>query len=145
MGILHEGPRPSSPFLGVSIQHQADGLFLNQSQFALEVLERTGMLYCKPISMPVNMQAKVFATFGLPVDDPTQFRSLTNSLQYLMFTRPNIAYVIQQIYLHMHDPREPHLAVMKRFLRYLRGSLDFGLHLQHFTSSFELTVYTDVD
>jgi hypothetical protein len=53
------------------------------------------MLYCKPISMPVNMQAKVFATFGLPVDDPTQFRSLTNSLQYLMFTHPNIAYVIQ--------------------------------------------------
>jgi hypothetical protein len=45
----------------------------------------------------------------------------------------------------MHDPREPHLTAMKRILRYLRGSLDFGLHLQRSASSSELTVYTDED
>jgi hypothetical protein len=45
----------------------------------------------------------------------------------------------------MHDPREPHLTTMKRILRYLRGSLHFGLHLQRSTSSSELTVYTDAD
>jgi hypothetical protein len=43
----------------------------------------------------------------------------------------------------MHDPREPHLTAMKRTLRYLRGTLDFGL-LQY-SASFELTVYTDAD
>jgi hypothetical protein len=31
----------------------------------------------------------------------------------------DIAYVMQQIYLHMHNPREPHLTAMKRILRYL--------------------------
>jgi hypothetical protein len=45
----------------------------------------------------------------------------------------------------MHDPREPHLAAIKRVLRYLRGSLDFGLHLRRSASSFELTVYMDAD
>jgi hypothetical protein len=44
----------------------------------------------------------------------------------------------------MHDPREPHLAVMKCAMRYLRGSLDFSLHLRRSASS-ELTVYTDAD
>jgi hypothetical protein len=34
---------------------------------------------------------------------------------------------------------------MKRVLRYLRGSLDFGLHLRRSASSSELTVYTDAD
>jgi hypothetical protein len=45
----------------------------------------------------------------------------------------------------MHDPREAYLAAMKRVLRYLRGSLDFGLHLRRSASSSELTVYTDAD
>jgi hypothetical protein len=34
---------------------------------------------------------------------------------------------------------------MKRVLRYLRGSMDFVLHLRCSTSSSELTVYTDAD
>jgi hypothetical protein len=42
----------------------------------------------------------------------------------------------------MHDPREPHLTAMKR---YLQGSLDFSLHLRRFASSSELTVYMDAD
>jgi hypothetical protein len=45
---------PLHHFLGVFIQHQIDGLFLTQRQFALDVLERTGMVDCKPISTPVD-------------------------------------------------------------------------------------------
>jgi hypothetical protein len=87
------------------------------------------MVDYKPVSTPVDMKAKVSTTSGPPVADPSQFRSLTGVLQYLMFTRPDIAYAVQQICLYMHDPWEPHLAAMKRILRYLRGSLDFDLHL----------------
>jgi hypothetical protein len=79
-----------------------------------------------------------------PVADPTHFRSLAGALQYLTFTRPDIAYAVQEICLHMHDPREPHLTVMKRTLRYLRGTLDHGLLLRRSASS-ELIVYTDAD
>jgi hypothetical protein len=100
---------------------------------------------CKPVSTPVDTQAKVSATFRPPVAYPSQFRSFVEALQYLAFTRPDIAYAVQQICLHMHDPREPHLAAMKRVLCYLRGSLDFGLHLRCSASSSELTVYTDAD
>jgi hypothetical protein len=59
----------------------------------------------------------------------THFKSLARALQYLTFTRLDIAYAVQQICLHMHDPREPHLIVMKRTLHYLRGTLDYGLLL----------------
>jgi hypothetical protein len=47
LGSLHH-------FLGVSVQHQADGLFLTQRQFALDILERAGMVDYKPVSMPVD-------------------------------------------------------------------------------------------
>ena len=99
---------------------------------------------CKLCSTPVDTHAKVSATEGAPVTDPTHYRSLTGALQYLTFTRPDIAYVVQQVCLHIHDPREPHLSAVKRILRYLQGTLSHGLHLQPSTPS-ELVVYTDAD
>jgi hypothetical protein len=44
----------------------------------------------------------------------------------------------------MHDPREPHITSLKHTLRYLQGTLDFGL-LLHRSPTFELVVYSDVD
>ena len=42
---------------------------------------------------------------------------------------PDIAYAVQQVCLHMHTPREPHFTALKRILRYLHGSLDYGLQM----------------
>jgi len=94
----------------------------------LDILERAGMLNCKPYSTPVDTHAKL-STDGVTVADPTHYRSIAGALQYLTFTRPDIAYAVQQVCLYMHDPREPHLGAMKRILRYLQGTLDLGLHL----------------
>jgi hypothetical protein len=78
------------------------------------------------------------------VADPTAYRSLAGALQYLTFTRSDLTYVVQQICLHMHNPRESHLVALKRLLRYVRGKVDFGLIL-HRSLSTELVIYTDVD
>jgi hypothetical protein len=44
----------------------------------------------------------------------------------------------------MHDPREPHLTAMKRILRYLQGTLAYGLLLRRSSSS-DLVIYMDAD
>ncbi|KAL8161386.1 LOW QUALITY PROTEIN: hypothetical protein V2J09_012875 [Rumex salicifolius] len=49
------------------------------------------------------------------------------ALQYLTFTRPDISYAVQQICIHMHDPRASHLQAMKRVLRYIQGTAPLGL------------------
>ncbi|GJR36305.1 ribonuclease H-like domain-containing protein, partial [Tanacetum coccineum] len=53
---------------------------------------------------------------GVPVQDPTLYRSLAGGLQYLMVTRPDLSYAVQHICLYMHDPMEPHFAAQKRIL-----------------------------
>jgi hypothetical protein len=88
--------------------------------------------------------AKVSAEFRPPVADLTHFRCIARALQYMTFTHLDIAYAVQQICLHMHDPWEPHLTAMKCTLRYLRGTLDYSLLMQRSASS-ELTVYADAD
>jgi hypothetical protein len=85
------------------------------------------MTNCKPYSTPADNQTKLSAILGDPVTDPTAYRSLTGALQYLTFTRPDLTYAVQQICLHIHDPRESHLAALKRLLRYVRGTVDFSL------------------
>ncbi|GJT73492.1 ribonuclease H-like domain-containing protein, partial [Tanacetum coccineum] len=72
---------------------------------------------CRLQRTPVDTESKL-GSDGDPVSDSTLYRSLAGGLQYLTFTRPDISYVVQQICLHMHDPREPHLAALKRVLRY---------------------------
>nr|GEX74840.1 ribonuclease H-like domain-containing protein [Tanacetum cinerariifolium] len=65
-------------------------------------------------------------------------------LKYLTLTRSDTSYAVQQVCLYMHDPREPHLAALKRVLRYVHGTLDFGLqHYAFITCS--LVAYTDAD
>jgi hypothetical protein len=136
MGPLHH-------FLGISVERRADGLFLSQRQYLLDILDRAGMRDCKPCSTPVDSHSKLSAD-GTPVTDPSHYRSIAGALQYLTFTRPDIAFAVQQVCLFMHDPREHHLTAMKRILRYLQGSHDLGLHL--FPSApLDLTVYSDAD
>ncbi|GJU14301.1 ribonuclease H-like domain-containing protein [Tanacetum coccineum] len=84
------------------------------------------MLNCNPTRTPVDTESKL-GLEGTLISDPTLYQSLAGGLQYLTFTRPDLSYAVQQICLYMHDPREPHLAALKRILRYVQGTLDFGL------------------
>lgn len=76
--------------------------------------------------------------------DPSLFRNLVGALQYLMFTRPDIAFAVKKICLFTHDPREPHLHALKRILLYIRGTLDQGQQL-YVSPSSDLRAYSDAD
>ncbi|GJR27313.1 hypothetical protein Tco_1103545 [Tanacetum coccineum] len=92
---------------------------------------------------PVDTESKLEAD-GTLVFDLTIYRSLVWALSYLTFTKPDLLYPIQQVCLYMHDPREPHLAALKRILCYVRGTLDYGLQLYSSLTSL-LVAYSDVD
>jgi hypothetical protein len=73
----------------------------------------------KPCTTLVDLQTKLAGDSGPPVEDASQIWSIAGALQYLTFTRSDIAYAVQQICLHMHDRWEAHLMAMKRILCYL--------------------------
>jgi hypothetical protein len=110
----------------------------------VELLDRIGMSECKPCLTPVDTNPEVASADDAPVTDASDFRSLAGALQWLTFTRPDIAYAVQQVFLHMYSPRESHLASLKRILRYICGTLDLGLLLRPSTTT-DLVVYTDAD
>jgi hypothetical protein len=96
---------PLHHFLGITVERRPDGLFLQQRTYMLDIIKRAVMADCKPCTTPVDLQAKLAGDSEPPVEDVSQFWSIAGALQYLTFTRPDIAYAVQQICLHMHDPR----------------------------------------
>ncbi|GJT50910.1 ribonuclease H-like domain-containing protein [Tanacetum coccineum] len=134
---------PINYFLGIYVTRDSSGLFLSQKKYAVEILEKTHMVNCNPSWSPVDTESKL-GVDGDPVSDPTLYRSLASSLQYLTFTRPDISYAVQQVCLHMHDPREPYLSALKRILRYAQGTLHYGLQLFS-SSTTDLVAFSDAD
>ncbi|GJX88620.1 ribonuclease H-like domain-containing protein [Tanacetum coccineum] len=130
-------------FLGISVTRDSTGMFLSQKKYAMELLDRAHMASCNPTRTPVDTESKLGAD-GDPVSDPTLYRSLAGGLQYLTFTHPEISYAVQHVCLYMHDPREPHFSALKRILRYVRGTLNFGLQL-YASSTSSLVAYSDAD
>ncbi|GAU39416.1 hypothetical protein TSUD_323640 [Trifolium subterraneum] len=63
---------------------------------------------------------------GKPVDT-TSYRQMIGCLMYLLATRPDLTFSVCLIARYMERPTETHLAASKRVLRYLKGSLDFGI------------------
>lgn len=99
---------------------------------------------CKPANTPVEARSKLAADCGTPVQNSSEYLSLAGALQYLTMTRPDLAYAVQQVCLHMHDPRDCHLQLLKRILRYVRGTTSLGLHIRA-SKSLDLTAYSDSD
>jgi hypothetical protein len=110
----------------------------------VDLLQYASMSDCHSTTTLIDTQAKLSATIGDPVDDPSLYRSLVRGLQYLTLMRPDITYVVQQACLHMHVPCEPHLMLIKHILRYVKGTLAFSLQL-HATPTTSLTAYFDAD
>ncbi|XP_057953996.1 uncharacterized mitochondrial protein AtMg00810-like [Malania oleifera] len=81
---------------------------------------------------------------GTNFDDPFLYRSLVGALQYLIITRLDITHAITAAGQYMHKPSVSHFQAIKRILRYVKGTLQFGLIFTP-SSSQEILVYFDAN
>ena len=88
------------------------------------------MLGSKPVSTPMLTSPKLSVNSRTPLSDPTEYRKVVGSLQYLAFTRPDLSYAVNRLSQYMHTPTTDHWSAVKRVLRYLSGSSDNGILLQ---------------
>ncbi|KAI0524909.1 hypothetical protein KFK09_004299 [Dendrobium nobile] len=132
-----------SLFLGIHVLKQSTGLFLTQQHYAKKLLLDSGFTDCKPASTPITPKSKQKSLANQPFHDPTLYRRLAGSLQYLSITRPDIAFATNQIYQHMHQSTVDDFQALKRLLRYVKGTDSYGLPIQ--TGALTLRTYKDAD
>ena len=106
-------------FLGIEVIRTPKGIWLSQRQYGLDMLSKYGMADCKPISMPLDVNAKLSAQVGDVVEDVTMYRKIVGSLIYLTITRPDLSYTVGLESQFMQLPRKPHLDAVQRTLHYV--------------------------
>ncbi|CAL9005801.1 unnamed protein product, partial [Prunus brigantina] len=108
-------------------------------------LQENGFVQC-PYEHSVYMKNGGEGEFLIlwKIVNATLYKSLVGSLRYLTMTRPDIVYGVGLVSRYMETPRESHWLAAKRILRYIKGSLNFGLFYAYGEYS-NLVGYSDSD
>lgn len=137
----------ASIFLGLEICHTGRGIHICQRSYAKKILERFNMIDAHPVATPIDQS--IFAV----IDDEQHvsnvvkypYREAIGSLMYLaVATRPDIAFALGSVSRYMENPKQVHINAIKRLLRYLKGTLDYGIVFDY-NERLILAAYSDAD
>lgn len=122
--------------LGIQIDRDraARTLSISQSQYVEKMLQRLGMMDCKPVGTPLATNVKLTKA-DCPKPDTAldylfirQYQSAVGAIMYAMLgTRPDIAFAIASLSQFSSNPGRSHWESVKHVLRYLRGTVDYKL------------------
>jgi hypothetical protein len=123
IGLMHY-------FLGLEVWQEPGHIFLGQGKYVCDILSRFQMEDCRPMTTPMITNWKKLHASESQLVDSTLYRQLIGSLMYLVNTRPDICFVVNTLSQFMVEPRRVHWVAAKHVLRYLCGTVDYGLDYQ---------------
>ena len=97
-----------------------------------------------PVKTPIETGIKLTKEGDGRTVDATYFKQIVGSLRYLTCTRPDICYAVRLVSRYMKSPRQVHLQVVKRIMRYIKGTTTFGLFYSS-SKKIEIVRYSDSD
>jgi len=131
-------------FLGLQIKQMEEGTLISQSKYCKEVLKKIEMDNAKAASTPMATSCYLDKDeSGIEVNQ-IMFRGMIGSILYLTASRPDIMQSVCVCARYQASPKESHLIAVKRILKYLKGTISFGLWYPS-GPSLSLIGYSDVD
>ena len=123
-------------FLGIGITQKDGSISINQPKYVRDILNRFNMTNCKEAQTPMVEDSKLKHTGDEGViQDPhlrSQYRSMVGMLMYLcVATRPDITYAVGVLSRHLDKPTPTLMSAAKRVIRYLKGTMEFGITYYH--------------
>ena len=100
---------------------------MSQQKYALDLLKESGMLGCKPMDTPIELNYKLSEASDDTPMDRGRYQRLVSKLIYLLHTRLDMAYVMSVISQFMYNSRDVHFQVAYIVLQYLKSTLRKGI------------------
>lgn len=133
---------PLHYFLGVEVFKYSCGLILSQSNYIHELLVENNMHENNGMSTPMSSSLSITTDPNSSAIDITEYRWIIGKLQYLSFTRLDIAFIDNKLAQIVHHPQRSQWSAIKRLLRYLKLTCMFVLNISCKGDSC-LQVYSD--
>ncbi|CAF4808934.1 unnamed protein product [Pieris macdunnoughi] len=117
-------------FLNMLIEREEDGsIHLSQNLYAESLLQKFNMAKANAVSTPIEKYVQLEEKTGLRTSAP--YREAVGCLMYLaVATRPDIAFAISYASQFLENPEEVHWLLVKRILRYIKGSSSVGIRYE---------------
>nr|GEY56507.1 retrovirus-related Pol polyprotein from transposon TNT 1-94 [Tanacetum cinerariifolium] len=131
-------------FLGLQVNQSPCGIFINQSNYVLEILKKDGIESCDPVGTLMEIKDKLDLDQNGTLVDATKYHSMIGALMYLTSSRPDIVHAICLCAWYQAKTTKKHLKEVKRIFCYLWGTINTGLWYTK-DSGFELTGFSDAD
>jgi hypothetical protein len=131
-------------FLGFQVKQLQEGTFISQTKYIQDILTKFGMKDAKPIKTPMGTNGHLDLNTGGKSVDQKVYWSMIGSLLYLCASQQDIMISVCMCARFQGDPKEVHLRVVKRIVRYLVYTPKFGLWYRR-GSTFDLIGYSDAD
>ena len=138
-------------FIGWEVNYLANSIKVTQTRYAKDLLTRCGMQNCNAVWSPLPTTADLTSAHDGDVSLSTaahsEYRSLIGALIHLaVSTRPDISFAVCTLARHVHNPTDRHQFLLKRILRYVAGTTDYGIQYnqQPITES-SLVAHVDAD
>ena len=96
------------------------------------------------VGTPMSIGHKLSKKVDSKVVDQTTYRSMIGKLKYIVHTRPDIALAVGMVARFSANPKENHMMTIKRIMRYLKGTKDYGLWYK-MGGNLDLKLFTNVD
>ena len=135
---------PLKYFLGIEVARNAEGIYICQRKYALDIISETGMLEAKPATFPLEQNHQLALSTSPLLTDPQRYRRLIGRLIYLGVTQPDLAFSVHILAQFMQSPREAHWEVALRIVRYLKAYPGQGILLRR-EGDFQITGWCDSD
>lgn len=131
-------------FLGLQVRQREDGIFISQSMYAREIMKKFSLERAKHASTPMSVSTKLCKDASGKDVQQTLYRSMIGKLLYLTANRPDIAFSVGVYARFQAFPKEFHLTTVKRIIKYVRGTLDYGIWY-YFDTNACLFAFSDAD
>nr|GFC22152.1 copia protein [Tanacetum cinerariifolium] len=96
-------------FLGLQVNQSPCGIFINQSKYVLEILNKYGMESCDHTGTPIEIKDKLDLDQNGTLIDATKYRIMIGALMYLTSSRLDIVHATCLCARYQAKPTEKHL------------------------------------
>ena len=95
----------------------------------MKILERFGMVDCKPVTTPMELNFKKLcgSVVGIELGNAFEYCQLIGALMFLVNSRSDICFAVNTLSQYMVEPHHIHWITTKNLLRYLWGTISHGL------------------